>query len=107
LRADLGSFPKRASQRKHHPRRNLSTTNAEPEKKYQKQVKAYVTVPATLLAVGALGYLTYENYQPFRHTVLAVVRCSRVAGMGQLLLCCRMICLKYLLRGCGVRCYRL
>jgi len=27
-----------------------------------------------------VGFTAYENYQPFRHTVLAVVRCSRVAG---------------------------
>jgi aarF domain-containing kinase len=33
------------------------------------------------IAFGAgVGFLAYENYQPFRHTVLAVVRCSRVAG---------------------------
>ena len=33
------------------------------------------------VACGAgLGFIAYENYQPFRHTVLAVVRCSRVAG---------------------------
>ncbi|KAN0111476.1 ABC1 domain containing protein [Russula decolorans] len=32
------------------------------------------------IAVGAgVGFIAYENYQPFRHTVLAVVRCSRVA----------------------------
>ena len=29
---------------------------------------------------GGVGFIAYENYQPFRHTVLAVVRCSRVAG---------------------------
>src|SRR5258707_14259133 len=33
------------------------------------------------IAFGAgVGFITYENYQPFRHTVLAVVRCSRVAS---------------------------
>ena len=33
------------------------------------------------LAFGAgVGFTAYENYQPFRHTILAVVRCSRVAG---------------------------
>jgi hypothetical protein len=33
------------------------------------------------IAFGAgVGFTAYENYQPFRHTVLAVVRCSRVAG---------------------------
>ena len=33
------------------------------------------------IAFGAgVGFIAYESYQPFRHTVLAVVRCSRVAG---------------------------
>ena len=33
------------------------------------------------IAFGAgVGFVAYEKYQPFRHTVLAVVRCSRVAG---------------------------
>lgn len=38
---------------------------------------------ATSIAVAfgvGVGFIAYENYQPFRHTVLAVVRCSRVAG---------------------------
>ena len=39
-----------------------------------------VSLPATLLAAAGAGYVAYEHYQPFRHTVLAVVRCSRVAG---------------------------
>ena len=33
-----------------------------------------------VLAVGAAGWLGYETHQPFRHTVLAVIRCSRIAG---------------------------
>jgi aarF domain-containing kinase len=33
------------------------------------------------VAFGAgVGFIAYENYQPFRHTVLAAVRCSRVAS---------------------------
>ncbi|KAF8268634.1 ABC1-domain-containing protein [Lactarius quietus] len=32
------------------------------------------------VAFGAgVGFVAYENYQPFRHTALAVVRCSRIA----------------------------
>ncbi|KAH9040174.1 ABC1-domain-containing protein [Lactarius pseudohatsudake] len=34
---------------------------------------------AITFGVG-IGFIAYENHQPFRHTVLAVVRCSRVAG---------------------------
>ncbi|KXN90583.1 ABC1 family protein C15C4.02 [Leucoagaricus sp. SymC.cos] len=41
--------------------------------------KPWIYPAVTLLAVGA-GYYAYQNHQPFRHTCLAVVRCSRVAG---------------------------
>ncbi|KAH8995740.1 ABC1-domain-containing protein [Lactarius akahatsu] len=34
---------------------------------------------AITFGVG-ISFIAYENHQPFRHTVLAVVRCSRVAG---------------------------
>ncbi|TFY83696.1 hypothetical protein EWM64_g309 [Hericium alpestre] len=34
---------------------------------------------AALLLVSGAGWAAYENYQPFRHTALAVVRCSRIA----------------------------
>ncbi|KAH8993315.1 ABC1-domain-containing protein, partial [Lactarius hatsudake] len=34
---------------------------------------------AITFGVG-IGFIAYENHQPFRHTVLAVIRCSRVAG---------------------------
>ncbi|KAI0744860.1 ABC1-domain-containing protein [Earliella scabrosa] len=36
-------------------------------------------VPTTLLVVGGAGVLAYNYNQPFRHTALAVVRCSRIA----------------------------
>ena len=39
--------------------------------------KLYVAC-ATVL--GGTCYVTYENSRPFRHAVLAIVRCSRVAG---------------------------
>jgi hypothetical protein len=35
---------------------------------------------ATTLFLAGAGYVAYEYYTPFRHTTLAVVRCSRVAG---------------------------
>ncbi|KAF9447494.1 atypical/ABC1/ABC1-B protein kinase [Macrolepiota fuliginosa MF-IS2] len=35
---------------------------------------------AAALLVGGAGYIAYQNYQPFRHTCLAAIRCSRVAG---------------------------
>ncbi|TBU26458.1 ABC1-domain-containing protein [Dichomitus squalens] len=36
-------------------------------------------VPTTLLVLGGTGVLAYNYNQPFRHTALAVVRCSRIA----------------------------
>lgn len=70
---------KRAGQRRNLPRRNITTSVPSP-KDPKRGPRPYVTVSATLLAIGGTGYVAYENYQPFRHTVLAVARCSRVAG---------------------------
>ncbi|KAI8975842.1 ABC1-domain-containing protein [Trametes punicea] len=39
----------------------------------------WVFVPAALLVLGGAGVVAYNYNQPFRHTALAVVRCSRVA----------------------------
>ncbi|KAI0737629.1 ABC1-domain-containing protein [Daedaleopsis nitida] len=36
-------------------------------------------VPTTILVLGGAGVLAYHYNQPFRHTALAVVRCSRIA----------------------------
>ena len=41
-------------------------------------------MPTTVLVLGGVGVLAYNYNQPFRHTVLAVVRCSRIAGMPRL-----------------------
>ncbi|KAN0091092.1 ABC1 family domain containing protein [Tylopilus felleus] len=40
----------------------------------------WLLYPAAALLLGGAGYVASENYQPFRHTLLAVVRCSRIAG---------------------------
>ncbi|KAJ3553707.1 hypothetical protein NM688_g3469 [Phlebia brevispora] len=39
----------------------------------------WITYPVTTLLLAGIGLVAYENCQPLRHTVLAVVRCSRVA----------------------------
>jgi aarF domain-containing kinase len=36
--------------------------------------------PSCAVIFGAACFVTYQTSQPFRHSVLAVVRCSRVAG---------------------------
>ncbi|KAF9460710.1 ABC1 family-domain-containing protein [Collybia nuda] len=33
-----------------------------------------------LLFIGGSSWIAFENFQPYRHSVLATVRCSRVAG---------------------------
>ncbi|KAI1785187.1 ABC1-domain-containing protein [Ganoderma leucocontextum] len=38
-----------------------------------------LVVPTTVLVLGGAGVLAYNYNQPFRHTTLAVVRCSRIA----------------------------
>lgn len=84
LRTDSTSIVKKAGQRRNlsTPLRNYSSehSNSPPRNRGRPSLKNYLTPPATLLLVGAAGYLAYEQYQPFRHTVLAVVRCSRIAG---------------------------
>ena len=39
-----------------------------------------LVTPSRSLLLGGAGVLAYNYNQPFRHTVLAVVRCSRIAG---------------------------
>lgn len=41
--------------------------------------KSWLRYPATLLALTGVGYYAYENHQPFRHAVLATLRCSQLA----------------------------
>ncbi|KAG6336036.1 hypothetical protein ID866_3052, partial [Astraeus odoratus] len=43
-------------------------------------LKPWFTIAALTLVLSGTGYAAYEYYQPFRHSVLAVIRCSRVAG---------------------------
>ncbi|OSD01357.1 ABC1-domain-containing protein [Trametes coccinea BRFM310] len=43
------------------------------------KASGWLVLPATLLVLGGAGVVAYNYSQPFRHTVLAVVRCSRVA----------------------------
>ncbi|KAK0485981.1 ABC1-domain-containing protein [Armillaria novae-zelandiae] len=38
----------------------------------------WLVYPATILGLSGLGYLAYNNSKPFKHTVLAIIRCARV-----------------------------
>lgn len=41
--------------------------------------KPWVIYPTTFFLLSGAGLYAFDNYQPLRHTVLAVARCSRVA----------------------------
>ncbi|KZT10976.1 ABC1-domain-containing protein [Laetiporus sulphureus 93-53] len=55
------------------------STNVAPERPRLPRPKAWFICSATLLVLSGASYVAYKRYQPFRHTILAVVRCSRVA----------------------------
>ncbi|KAL1945968.1 hypothetical protein VTO73DRAFT_1970 [Trametes versicolor] len=57
----------------------LLSARASGNSRQQVKVSGWIVAPATLLLLGGTGLVVYEYNQPFRHTVLAVVRCSRVA----------------------------
>lgn len=59
---------------------NAFSTSA-PTPPTSKRTSPWISYPATLLLLSGATWYAYENYQPFRHTVLAVVRCSRVGGI--------------------------
>jgi len=46
-----------------------------------------VFYPAALVVLGIAGAVAYETNQPFRHTLLAAARCSRVASTSILFSC--------------------
>ncbi|KAH7909330.1 ABC1-domain-containing protein [Hygrophoropsis aurantiaca] len=59
--------------------RSSSQSSAHSSFRCRSNLKPWVVYPVTcLLLVGGV-YVAYNQYQPFRHSVLAVVRCSRVA----------------------------
>ncbi|KAH7927157.1 ABC1-domain-containing protein [Leucogyrophana mollusca] len=59
------------------PRRSSSQASSHPRNR--PDPRPWVVYPATLLLLSGVGYIAYDQYQPFRHTILAAVRCSRVA----------------------------
>lgn len=52
--------------------RQLPIRRSRPKRRF--------TLIATMLVLSGAGYAAYEQSRPFRHSVLAVMRCSRVAG---------------------------
>ncbi|KAF9241541.1 ABC1-domain-containing protein [Melanogaster broomeanus] len=62
-------------------KRSLSSEAPDSSSGWKKRSRRnpWILYPTTALLLGGAGYVAYEKYQPFRHAVLAVVRCSRVA----------------------------
>jgi aarF domain-containing kinase len=67
------------------PQRRLSRAHVFPPQSRAKppgkiaRRRFLLVYGSAILAVAGAGAVGYENCQPFRHTVLAVVRCSRIA----------------------------
>ncbi|KAI0268807.1 ABC1 family-domain-containing protein [Gloeopeniophorella convolvens] len=70
-----GFLSRRLSRGPHFPKKPLHHTSA-------RRVAGTRSLAAYSIAItfgAGVTFVAYENYQPFRHTVLAVARCSRVA----------------------------
>lgn len=70
-----------------HPGRGWRSTKVPSNHRPGWRPSRWLLYPTTLLLLSGVGITAYENNQPFRHSILAAVRCSRVAG-GFFCLCC-------------------
>ncbi|KAH9949006.1 ABC1-domain-containing protein [Amylocystis lapponica] len=59
--------------------RGQSTQAQSPPSRRTPRLKPWVLYPTTLLVLCGATVVAYQTNQPFRHTALAIVRCSRVA----------------------------
>lgn len=57
------------------PSPSLPSASSKPQR-----LNSWLAYPTSVLLLAGAVFAAYENYQPFRHTVLAVARCSRIAG---------------------------
>lgn len=60
---------------------STGTKATNPSSTKRPSANPWILYPATALLLGGAGYVAYENYQPFRHALLAIARCSRIARM--------------------------
>ncbi|KAL1735496.1 ABC1 family-domain-containing protein [Schizophyllum commune] len=77
-RQSVGADLSTSSHRLQHTSRRCVSTEAPAAQQHRTRRRLLYSGSALVLAGGA--YLAYENYKPFRHSVLAVVRSSRIAG---------------------------
>ncbi|KAG1775442.1 ABC1 family-domain-containing protein [Suillus placidus] len=59
--------------------KRLASSDAPKALPKRPREKSWLWYPTTLLALTGAGYYAYENHQPFRHAVLATLRCSQLA----------------------------
>lgn len=57
-----------------------STQAQSPPPGRRSRLSPWVVYPTALLTLCGVTVFAYESNQPFRHTTLAAVRCSRVAS---------------------------
>ena len=60
--------------------KRLASFNGPQARLKRPRENSWLFYPVTLLALSGVGYYAYEQHQPFRHAVLATLRCSRLAG---------------------------
>ena len=62
--------------------RTIRPSNTPNNSGYSRWSKtsSWIFYPTCVAILGAACFVTYQTSQPFRHGVLALVRCSRVAG---------------------------
>ncbi|KAK7687101.1 hypothetical protein QCA50_009602 [Cerrena zonata] len=58
--------------------RRSQSSSTSPKDTIRSKVNPWIAWPTTIVVLVGAGVVAYETYQPFRHTVLAVVRCSRI-----------------------------
>lgn len=61
--------------------RRSQSSSTSPKDTIRSKVNPWIAWPTTIVVLVGAGVVAYETYQPFRHTVLAVVRCSRIGGV--------------------------
>ncbi|KAK0226103.1 ABC1 family-domain-containing protein [Armillaria fumosa] len=67
---DIWTTSTRFRRRTSEPGRTIQSRSRGPNR--------WLVYPATVLGLSGLGYLAYNNSKPFKHTVLAIIRCARV-----------------------------
>ncbi|KAH8107866.1 ABC1-domain-containing protein [Cristinia sonorae] len=75
-RGRLSRFP---SERRLQYTTSTPNLDAGSSSRPSRRVNPWLAWPTTIVLFAGASVVAYENYQPFRHTVLAVVRCSRIA----------------------------